>query len=153
MQNSGTQSERFEKFTSLILSINRSIQRIKSEAMSMFGLNGVHVNCLHYLLTQGDLSQGELTKLCREDKAYMSRAIAKLIKVGMIAQNTDQKRRYHTALSLTESGRAVALEVAKMVESAVFAGSLGLTDGNRTELYGCLEKVNTNLENYIIKEA
>lgn len=43
---------RFETFTSLILQISPSIQRIKSLEMTEFHLQGVHAMCLFYLYRQ-----------------------------------------------------------------------------------------------------
>lgn len=69
---------RFETFTSLILQISRSIQRIKSLEMTEFHLQGVHAMCLFYLYRNpGGLTQGELARLCLEDKASVSRAVAR----------------------------------------------------------------------------
>ena len=149
---SKVQSIRFEQFTSLILRINRSVQRIKSEEMAKFGLTGVHANCLYYLgVHDGGMSQAELTKACREDKAYISRAVAEMTKLGLIEHGGDGKK-YKSVIKLTEYGRQVAMKTCSAVDKAVWAGSNGLTDDDRKVLYYCLETVNSNLENYIVEE-
>ncbi|MCH5162214.1 MAG: winged helix-turn-helix transcriptional regulator [Clostridiales bacterium] len=147
------QSIRFEKFTSLILRINRSVQRIKSEEMAPHGLTGVHVNCLYYLVTsERGMSQAELTRVCREDKAYISRAVAELTKLGMIELKGGDTKKYKSTIMLTEYGREVALRTRTAVDRAVAAGSAGLTDEDREVLYRCLETVSDNLEKYTVEE-
>ncbi len=140
---------RFEKFTALILSINRSVQRIKSAEMAKYGLTGVHVNCIYYLAASGGdgLSQTELTRLCREDKAYISRAVSELFKLGII-EHIDGEKKYKSAIALTESGMKIATDTCEAVERAVRAGSAGLTDEDRAVLYRCLQTVSDNLEKY-----
>lgn len=148
------QKSRFEKFTSLILGLNRSIQRIKHEEMSSYGLKGVHVNCLYYLgKSENGLPQAELVRLCGEDKAYISRAVDKLCKLGYATVCGESQKRYNAAVVLTESGRAMADRVYGMADRAVAAGSDGLNDSDRDVFYRCLEAVNRNLENYKVEAA
>jgi len=45
-------NNRFETFTLLITSINRSIRRIKTETMARYELKSPHVSCLYYLYKQ-----------------------------------------------------------------------------------------------------
>ncbi len=145
---------RYEKFTALILGLNRSIQRIKTEEMTAFGLKCVHVNCLFYLgKSENGLSQAELVRLCGEDKAYISRAVNKLSKLGFVTvEQSECAKKYNAAVVLTERGREMADKVHKMTDRAVAAGSQGLTDSDREVFYRCLESVNRNLENYKIEE-
>jgi len=67
--------ERFQAFTVLIGSINRSIHRIKTGEMSEFQLRSSHVSCLYYLFKSGSLTAKEICTLCEEDKANISRAV------------------------------------------------------------------------------
>lgn len=148
-KGNSAQSIRFEQFTSLILRINRSVQRIKSKEMAKFGLTGVHANCLYYLGTSdGGMSQKELTTACREDKAYMSRAIAELIKLGIVEHVSDGDKKYKSSIMLTDYGKEIAAATCVAVDRAVCAGSEGLTDADRATIYHCLETVNKNLEKY-----
>lgn len=147
----GKPSLRYEMFTSLILSINRSVQRIKSEEMSKLGLKGVHVNCLHFLGANPDgVSQSELVRLCCEDKAYISRAVAYMSELGIVEER-DGGKKYNTLIRLTEHGKELVSRVAVMVDNAVRAGSDGLTDADRDVLYASLQRVSANLENYSVE--
>lgn len=151
--NETQKGKRFERFTSLVLGINRSVQRIKSEEMAAIGLKGVHVNCLFYLGTSDGLSQSELCKFCGEDKAYISRAVGRLEELGAVnIEQSDRTKKYNALITLTDSGKKLAERVFDAVDRAVFAGSEGIADDERIVFYKCLELVNNNLEKYIVTE-
>ena len=63
-------SSRFENFLSLIIEINRDIQRIKDAEMGKFGLKASHTMCLYYLSQHPEgLTATKLTELCIIDSA------------------------------------------------------------------------------------
>ena len=66
--------ERFRTFTVLITKIYRAIRRIKNEETEKYGLNNPHVSCLYYLYKNEALTLKELTDICLEDKAILSKA-------------------------------------------------------------------------------
>ena len=71
--------ERFEAFTGYMLQFNRYIQKIKEIEMQQFGLHAMHTMCLYYLnKNRQGLTSGQLTQLCREDKAAISRCLKQL---------------------------------------------------------------------------
>lgn len=143
--------ERFVKFTALILDINRSIQRIKSEEMEEFALNCVHVNILFQLdRNKGGLSQAELVKLCGEDKAYISRSVASLVERGIVTVGEGGSKKYNAVVKLTECGADLAARTVDKAVRAVKAGSAGLTDADRDVFYKCLERVAENLDKYVV---
>ncbi|MCI6377208.1 MAG: MarR family transcriptional regulator [Clostridiales bacterium] len=142
---------RFETFTSLILQINRSIQRIKSLEMTEFDLRGVHAMCLFYLRRHPDgLTQGQLAKLCLEDKASVSRALAGLAARGLIVDTQPaMAKKYNAKILLTPEGASVAARVTEKAERALLTGAEGLDEAGRALLYRQLETINQNLERYV----
>lgn len=142
---------RFEKFTQYILSLNRSIQRIKSVEMAKLGLKGVHANCMHYLKRSGGLTQAEMVRLCGEDKAYISRAVSALLKAGLVCEQAAEKKR-NAKICLTEQGESVAARVDEMVGAAVAAGGEGFTEEDRERFYAYLGRVNDNLDGYLTEK-
>ena len=141
---------RFETFTSFIQQINRSIQRIKSMEMTEFGLKGIHALCLFHLYrAPGRLTQAELTKLCAEDKATVSRALSELLDRGFVVDTQPgQAKKYNARLLLTDAGCTIAEQVERRVDRAVELASAGLTNEEREILYHCLQTVNENLGRY-----
>lgn len=142
---------RFETFTSLISQINRSIQRIKSMEMTAFHLKGIHAMCLFYLRRSASgLTQAELARLCAEDKASVSRALAELHQRGLVMDTQPgQAKKYNAKLILTDAGKDIAREVCDKAFRALDMGAAGIGDGDREALYRYLERINDNLAAYV----
>lgn len=142
---------RFETFTSLILQINRSIQRIKSMEMTEFQLKGIHAMCLFYLSQHpSQLTQAELVKLCSEDKASISRALSELGERGLVIDTQlEQAKKYNARIALTDEGNIIAGKVNQKITKALGAVGTGLDEAEREALYRYLEKINEDLQDYI----
>ncbi len=139
--------DRFQTFTLLILSLNRSIQRIKKMEMKHFGLQGSHVMCLFFLsVFKEGLTVTNLSKLCDIDKAAISRSLQQLSSENYI--NTPSKDKYKAVVTLTEKGYEVASEILEKVSKAVEAGGSKIDNDERTVFYSVLKTIASNLENY-----
>ncbi len=134
---------RFEAFVTGITTCYKCIQRIKSSEMTEYGLKGTHVMCLFYLQHHPDgLTAATLCRMCGEDKAAISRALAILRERGHIVS---QGRAYRAQWHLTDSGKEIADHVDKQIEQWVGCGGDGLADEERTVFYDVLERIATNL--------
>ena len=72
---------RFELFTTTITQIYKNLQRIKMQEMSGFELRGTYVMCMFELNRNPEgLTITQLSQLCGEDKAAISRTISELVK-------------------------------------------------------------------------
>ncbi len=143
---------RFETFTVLISSINRSIRRIKTEEMSEYGLKSPHVSCLYYLYKKPSITAAELCEVCEEDKAAVSRSILFLEQNGFllrVANGTETAREggkyYRAPLILTEKGRATAERLSISVDRVLADVSAGVSNEDRATMYRVLEQINRNL--------
>lgn len=140
--------ERFRTFTVLIAKINRSIRRIKSEVMSEYRLKSPHVSCLYYLYKEETLTAKELSDICDEDKASLSRSIDQLEKSGYLSCDSDARKRYKAPLELTDAGREIAKIIVEKVDEILdFVGDC-LDDGERASLYTSLEQISKRLDDY-----
>lgn len=140
-------NQRFETFVLSINRIYRCIQTLKSREMTELGLKGTHVMCLFQLWNAPDgVTAAELSALCREDKAAVSRALARLTELGLVRPEQDGgKRRYRTPVRLTDAGRAVTGRMMDRIDRAVEQGGQGLTDAQRAAMYEALALVARNL--------
>lgn len=78
--------DRFEKLTTNVAQIHKSIQKIKKIYMQSQGLKSTHVMCLYYLSDHPDgLTAAGLCELCKEDKAGISRILSDLENRNFIA--------------------------------------------------------------------
>lgn len=137
---------RFEAFVSGITICYKYIQRIKSIEMEELGLKGTHSMCLFYLhLNPEGLTATQLSTLCGEDKAAISRTISDLRQQGFVCQESEKN--YRAPLLLTQKGQTVAAKVDQLIESWVTAGGDGLSEQQRTDFYQSLALISSNLKN------
>ena len=140
-------TDRFETFTFLINKIKRNISRLKAEEMSEFSLKSSHVNCIYYLSRYDSLTATELTELCSEDKAAISRSLAHLDDCGLVSyKESTNRKKYNTPIVLTEQGRTVAERLSKSISKVLEESSAGLDEESRKIMYEGLEIISKNLE-------
>lgn len=141
-------TQRFELFCTTINQIHRNLQRIKLKEMEEFGLKAIHVMCLFELNHNPEgLTLTQLTNLCGEDKAAVSRAVSELTKRDMVTSNSEKK--YRSLITLTEEGKSIAAKIDQKAEAAVIAGSGNLTTEQRNSLYEILTYISNNLNHYL----
>lgn len=147
-------TERFETFVLSINQIYRCIQRIKDREMGELGLKGSHVMCLFQLRQNPEgLTSAELAERSLEDKAAVSRVVARLEELGLVEiPEGGGKRRYRAKLRLTEAGQAVAERMTAIIRQAVQRGGQGLTDSQRETFYYALGLIARNLEQICASE-
>lgn len=138
--------ERFETFTGLMTSINRSIRRIKTEEMIGFNLKSQHVSCLYYLYKESSLIAKDLCDLCEEDKANVSRSIEYLEANGYLISNSQTRKRYRTPLALTDKGKEVGAYIAKKIDEVILSASEGISEERRAIMYESLAVISKNLQ-------
>lgn len=139
--------ERFETFTTLVSKISRYIRKIKSEEMEDFNLKSSHVSCLYYLYKKnGGMTANELSDVCEEDKASISRTLDFLEHNGYINCQVKLEKRYRTPLTLTTKGQEIGEKIAKKIDEVVSVASVGLTEADREVLYKSLGMISNNLQ-------
>lgn len=139
--------DRFQSFVTGITACYKYIQRIKSAEMTEFGLSGTHVMAVFYLYhNSGGLTAAELSRLCAEDKAAVSRTVSSLQQNGYIQSG---EKKYRALLQLTPKGMELGSKVDEVILQWVSFGGDGLTDEDRTTFYRVLEQISGNLQNSI----
>lgn len=140
---------RFDAFVSGITACYKYIQKIKSYEMTEFGLKGTHAMILFHLRRNPEgLTAAELSSLCAEDKAAVSRTVSELVEKGYVdVHRGDQsKKKYRAPVVLTKAGEEMARHVDQLVEQWVSAGGDGLTDEERSAFYHALDIIAANLK-------
>ncbi len=139
--------DRFQAFVTGISVCYKYIQKIKSVEMTEFGLKGAHAMCLFFLHSHPEgLTAAQLSQLCAEDKAAVSRSLASLAEKGYI--ESDEKK-YRSRIRLTEQGKKVAVHIDEMIERWVESGGDGLSEENREAFYSSLELISNNLRDHL----
>lgn len=142
---------RFETFSGSIVQLNRCLQKIKDLEMRRLGLRANHAMCLYYLGRHPEgLTATQLTDLCREDKAAISRTLAQLAEKDLVCcPASDGKRSYRAPYHLTSQGQALVQKINDRAEYALSTGGQGLTDAQRTAFYEAMGVILGNLEEYL----
>lgn len=141
--------DRFQAFVTGISVCYKYIQKIKSVEMTEFGLKGAHAMCLFFLHSHPEgLTAAQLSQLCAEDKAAVSRSLASLAEKGYI--ESDEKK-YRSLLRLTEAGKEVAGHIDALIEQWVESGGDGLTEQDREIFYNALGLIASNLHDKLEK--
>ena len=139
--------ERFQAFVTGISVCYKYIQKIKSLEMTEFGLKGAHAMFLFFLHSHPEgLTAAQLSQLCAEDKAAVSRSLASLLEEGYIV--SDEKK-YRSRIRLTQRGEEVACRIDQMIERWVESGGDGLTEQDRDVFYSSLELIANNLRDHL----
>ncbi|MDO5519424.1 MAG: MarR family transcriptional regulator [bacterium] len=143
--------DRFETFVTRMNQINRSIQVIKNNEMEAYGLKGSQVMCLYQLKQheQGVTSK-ELAILCGEDKAAISRTLAKLESKGLVSfVDMEGKKRYRTIIILTEEGITICDKINQKISQVVESSGEGFSEEEREVFYRVLGVIADNLERQV----
>ncbi len=143
--------ERFRTFTVLITKLYRAIRKIKSEETEEYGLSNSHVSCLYYLYKEKSLTLKELVDICLEDKAILSKASVHLETKGLIACDSNQKKRYNSYFTLTEKGLAVAKSIAGKIDEILEYASADIRESDREVLYKSLFSISDKLDKFCKK--
>ena len=115
--------QRFEIFVMAITEIYKSIQKIKVQEMADMGLKGTHVMCLFFLQEHPEgLTSAELSSLCCEDKAAISRVVKELSSLHYIVY---EEKKYRSKITLTESGLQVCQHMNEKIVKAVDMAAQG----------------------------
>ena len=137
----------YSVFTSLILSLSRSVQKIKNEEMANFGLKGNQVQCLYVLYhAEGPVNLSKLCELCCEDKGAMSRTVRELTKSNLVYTEEKGDQKYKNPIRLTPEGEDFAKFVTDRINSISRLGGIGISNAERKVLYSALDRINNNLE-------
>ena len=139
--------ERFEKFSTLIASINKYVLKIEADEMIRMGLKG---SFAQYLVAMNRYPEGVtstmLCEICDKDKGAVSRAIAEMQDKGLVNQRGLLGSRYRAKHTLTEEGKRIAEYVSQKAVQAVAMANVGLSEEDRQAFYKVLEIYYCNLK-------
>lgn len=141
--------ERFREFTLLISNVVRTINKIKNFEMKKYGLKGTQVSCLFYLYgSDNELSAKDICSLCQEDKGAISRALKELEdKEFIVCEKNDNKKKYNSALTLTEKGQKVSKQITNTIERIIKYDKNYISETELSEFYQTFNKIYENLKN------
>lgn len=138
--------DRFEQFTALISSIERSIQKLERDEMIRCGGKGAYAQYL--ILLEREPEGMTLQALCDRsdrDKAAVSRMLAEMTERGLL-EPVESDRVYRQRYRLTEQGRTACSFVKARAVAAVQGADSGMDPRELALFYAALERIAGNLE-------
>jgi len=127
--------ERFEKFTRDVATASKCIAKIKAYEMKRFGLRGGAVMCLFFIGKHSEgLTPTELSELCGEDKAGISRTLSHLREKNYV-EIFDEGKKYRARYRITERGKAVCDALTEAINRVVADAGDELSDKERDSFY------------------
>ncbi len=147
--------DRFERFVLYINQIYRCIQKIKSSEMGELGLKGTHVMCMLNLYQRpAGLTAAQLADLCMEDRAAISRAVAKLDEYELVyVEMPETGRKYRSRIYLTGEGKIIVRHIIRVIEDVMERGGQGLSAEERRTMYRSLRIIAGNLQKICEEEG
>ena len=141
------ESERFRRFTLLVDGIHKSVQKIKNNKASDFGVKGVHTLWVYELLCHPEgMTASELAAKSMIDRSLISREIEALKEKGYItAERSIGKRNYNSKIRLTEKGKEVAEKIGDIAIEMQAMANMGISEEELIQFYNTLEKLSGNL--------
>lgn len=142
--------DRFERFTNLISSAYRQIQRLERDEMEKLGYKGAYAQYLvaMYKFKNG-ITASELCDMCDKDKAAVSRIINEMEQHGLLTKSSNKEHSYRAKITLTERGVEVAKKVYDLAVSAVAAVNEEISHEDRNKMYNSLELLVLRLEELV----
>lgn len=137
--------ERFQRFTSLISSIGRSIYRMKTEAMAKYDLKSSHLSCIYYLKAGVARTAAQLARLSEEDKANISRTLKELEARGFITRELGASGRPKRTITLTSEGGEVGEFLVRHIENIIEIVSGDIPSCEREVMYQALSSIDERL--------
>ena len=141
------ETDRFNRFCSLICGATKSIQKLKSKYMTHYGLTSAHTMCIRYLDASIDgLTRMELAEMCDIDKAQISRTVNELCAKGYLTETESENNNYRKRLKLTPMGKDTADEINKAVSEIHSFVSNDLDEEQLMTFYTTFDLICTRLK-------
>ncbi len=136
---------RLQNFLIEIRQISKLVFLVKNNALKEKGLKQIHTMILFFLYLKGPLTNAELVKLSKEDKAAISKACHLLKNEDLVIFNNGYKEK----IMLTEEGKTLAEEIRKDGHLALSEARKGISDEEAKVFVNTLSKIRLNLESYL----
>jgi DNA-binding MarR family transcriptional regulator len=131
------------RLTALSNRLTRRAARLYTER---FKLSAPEWRTMAVLGQQGAMSVNAVIAQTTMDKVRVSRALAKLLKAGLVTRDADPRDRRHAILGLTAAGRELFDQIVPLIQDAEAELMAGLSETEREALSSVLAKVEGYLE-------
>ena len=140
--------DRFESFILLIDAIHKCINKLKTDIAPHSPIKSVHTMWLYELLRSSEgLTATEIAAKTMIDRSLVSREITALMRAGLVkSDGSEGKRNYNSVITLTESGRIIATEIAEAALKIQNEVSCDVSNDELSVFYSVLERLYNNIK-------
>jgi DNA-binding MarR family transcriptional regulator len=125
---------------------NRLTRRAARLYGDRFKLSAPEWRLMAVLGQEGAMSANAAVTQTAMDKVRVSRAVATLLKAGLITRDTDPRDRRHAILGLTAAGSELFRQIVPLIQDAEVELMAALTDAERDVLESALGKIEERLD-------
>ena len=140
--NTGEKHCGFEHFSALIGSTMKSLDRLKSKGMEVYGLSGTHTLCMRLLYdTPEGLTRTQLSNTLSVDRAQVTRIVLEMISEGLLEEEQNGRAGYRKKCKLTPKGREVTSSINEKVDKINYFVSGDIPKDELESFYKTLELI------------
>ncbi|PQV63575.1 DNA-binding transcriptional regulator, MarR family [Abditibacterium utsteinense] len=133
--------------------IRRHLRRELEVAATAHDITATQFQVLRRLWSGEGMNAQNLAKESHLDAATMTGVLDRLEHKRLVRRERDESDRRAVKIVLTEAGRALEAPLAKIVKQVNEHALAGLSDSEREQLFGFLERIERNLEEKKTKES
>ncbi|HXC64433.1 MAG TPA: MarR family transcriptional regulator, partial [bacterium] len=128
-----------QKALRAFIQLRRALGQANAQALLPLGLGPAQASVLRTLEADGPQSAVALARATAHDPAAVNRALAGLLRKGMLRREQDRQDKRRSRLSLTPAGRTLARRVARVHAELSQAMLAGLDPSERAPFIQALE--------------
>ncbi len=144
---------RFLYFCETLDGIIKDVKKLEMSYMRKYALRAVHMRCLLRMKqSERGMSVTELSRVCKLDKALISRILRELIDDGFVkTRGKSEDRTYNKKYYLTEKSEEIVGNVASDISSYIERAKNGIPPEDMQTFYAVLEALESNISKIEIK--
>ncbi|MBN1364984.1 MAG: winged helix-turn-helix transcriptional regulator [Syntrophaceae bacterium] len=127
----------------------RNSQKYFHKEFSKLDLGGGTHFFLKFLYHHDGVTQNELSTRLNFNKAHTARAIQKLIDIGYITKEKDEKDHRAFRIHLTHKAKKIESEIQKVLDSWSNIITNGFTQDEKKRMMELLKKMTDNIDDYM----
>lgn len=140
--------DRFKLFSTLMTSVGKNIEKLKTKYSKEFSLKPVHMKWIYFLDKYPEgLSSSELAKKSLVNRSLVSREINYLFEQDLIY--TKNQKRYGEKLFLTEAGKQKARMICNLVDKIQSKIGKNISNEDLETFYNVLTILALDFENIL----
>ena len=139
-------ADKFVTFMGRVTGITKSIRRLISEVVALYGIKRAYAIPVYFLYKNGPLSAARLSRLCGEDKANLSRTLRSLEADGYVVMEERGSSRARPRIALSPEGERIGRLLTEKSSELVALATDAISPEEISAMHAVLHRIDENLE-------